>query len=153
MKSATIAMVWFILSALVFLAIGGYLQYILSDALATGKPIDESAMMSYISVLYLFGALAILLAVAVGWKVSGAMKADKWDTAVDSSLLIGIPGFIFGLGLSGVLLFRLSKRMRTHPFYLRTLPPPTPVCERCRQKVEWNAQYKKYYCANCRIYL
>lgn len=126
---------------------------ILQDALSSNKPVDESAMWGFISTLYVFGTLAVILALVVLWKVRGAMKADKWDTAVDSSVLIGIPGFIFGLGISGVLLFQISKKMRTHPFYLRTLPPPVPVCERCRQKVEWNAQYKKYYCANCRIYL
>jgi cytochrome b561 len=152
-KKATIAMLWFIISGIIFIAIGSYLYAILNDALTHEKPVDANALWSFIGVLYVFGALAIILAMITQVRVLNSMKADKWDTAVDTMMFLAIPGFIFGLALSGVLLYTANKKMRAHPFYLRTLPPPTPVCERCRQPVQWMPQMKKWYCPNCKIYL
>lgn len=152
-KKTQIAMIWFIVSGVIFIAIGSYLYAILNDALVHEKPVDANAMWSFIGVFYVFGILAILLAIVTQWRVLGSIKADKWDAAVDTMMFLAVPGFIFGLAISGILLFIANKKMRSHPFYLRTLPPPTPVCERCRQPVQWMPQMKKWYCPNCKIYL
>jgi MFS family permease len=152
-KKAKLAMIWFIVSGVIFMAVGGYLYYILSDALSHDKPVDAVAMWSFISVMFIFGILAVVLAIVTSLRVIGMMHNDKWDTATDTMMFLALPGFLFGLGLSGILLFTTNKKMRKHPFYLRTLPPPTPVCERCRQPVQWMPAMKKWYCPNCHIYL
>ena len=152
-KKAKLAMIWFIVSGLIYIAAGSYLYVILADALSHDKPVDDTALWSFIAVLYIFGILAIMLAIVTNMKVIGNIHSDKWDSAVDTMMFLSIPGFFFGLGLSGILLFTTNKKMRKHPFYLRTLPPPTPVCERCRQPVQWMPQMKKWYCPNCKIYL
>jgi hypothetical protein len=152
-KKAGIAAVWFIISGIVFFAIGAYLYVDMMNAKDAHRAVDEGTLWSFIGVLFTFGALSILLSIADWVRVMGSMKSDKWDVAVDTAMLLSFPGFIFGLGLSGYLLYALSKKMRTHPFYMRTLPPPTPVCERCRQPVTWVPTLKKWYCPNCHIYL
>jgi hypothetical protein len=152
-KKAGIASVWFIISGIVFFAIGAFLYVDMVNAKAAHRAVEEGTLWSFIGVLSTFGALSIVLSIANWIRVLGSMKADKWDVAVDTAMLLSFPGFIFGLGLSGYLLFSLSKKMRTHPFYMRTLPPPTPVCERCRQPVTWVPTLKKWYCPNCHIYL
>ena len=152
-KKAKLAMIWFIVSGVIFIAIGSALYWVLADAQARDQKVDVTAMWSYIGVVFVFGILAIVMGAVVNLRVIGMMHADKWDSAVDTMMFLAIPGFIFGLGLSGWLLYSTNKKMRKHPFYLRTLPPPTPVCERCRQPVTWMPQMKKWYCSNCRIYL
>jgi MFS family permease len=152
-KKAKLAMIWFIVSGVIFMAIGGYLYSVLASALSQDKPVDQNALWAFISVLFIFGILAIILAVITNLRVIGMMHNDKWDTATDTMMFLAMPGFLFGLGLAGVLLYGTNKKMRKHPFYLRTLPPPTPVCERCRQPVTWMPAMKKWYCGNCKIYL
>jgi MFS family permease len=152
-KKAKLAMIWFIVSGVIFMAIGGYLYSILASARAQDKFVDQNALWAFISVMFTFGILAIVLAIVTSLRVIGMMHNDKWDTATDTMMFLALPGFLFGLGLSGILLFTTNKKMRKHPFYLRTLPPPTPVCERCRQPVQWMPAMKKWYCPNCHIYL
>ena len=155
-KKVRIAMIWFFISGMIFIAAGSYAYYFLNNALTHEQNIDQpdkGLMWSFIGVLFTFGILAIMLAMVTQIRVLNSIKADKWDTAVDTMMFLAIPGFIFGMGLSGILLFTSNKKMRQHPFYLRTLPPPTPVCERCRQPVTWMPQMKKWYCPNCKIYL
>jgi hypothetical protein len=152
-KKAGLAAVWFIISGIVFIAIGVFFYVDMVAAQSANTNVDTGTLWSFIGVLYTFGALSMILAIVTHIRVVGSMKVDKWDTAVDTAMLLSIPGFIFGLGLSGFLLFSLSKKMRSHPFYMRTLPPPTPVCERCRQPVTWVPTLKKFYCPNCHIYL
>lgn len=152
-KKAKLAMIWFIVSGVIFIAAGSYLYVILADAVGHDKPVDATALWSFIAVFFVFGIVAIVLAAVTNFRVIGMMHNDKWDSAVDTMMFLAIPGFVFGLGLSGFLLITTNKKMRKHPFYLRTLPPPTPVCERCRQPVTWMPAMKKWYCPNCRIYL
>jgi len=152
-KKAGLAFIWFMVCAMIFITIGAYLLYVFNDAVANSKPGNLTALVSFGGVMITFGILSIILGVIVKVKIIGGMQTDKWDTAVDMSLLIGIPGFMFGLGLSGFWLYTINKKMRDHPFYLKTLPPPTPVCERCRQPVSFNVQQQKWYCPNCKIYL
>jgi len=152
-KKAKLAMIWFIVSGVIFIAVGSYLYTVLADALAHDKPVDSTALWSFIAVFFIFGILAIILAIITNLRVIGMMHNDKWDTATDTMMFLAIPGFIFGLVLSGILLLSTNSKMRKHPFYLRTLPPPTPVCERCRQPVQWMPAMKKWYCGNCKIYL
>jgi len=152
-KKAGFAMIWFIISGVIFFAIGAFLYIAMTEALNAHGAVDQGTQWSFIGILFTFGALSMIFALVDQIRVIGSMKADKWDTAVDTATLMSFPGFIFGLGLSGYMLFALSQKMRTHPFYMRTLPPPTPVCERCRQPVTWVPSLKKWYCPNCKIYL
>jgi hypothetical protein len=152
-KKAAIAAFWFIISGMIFFAFCAYLYVDMINAKNANRNVDEGTLWSFIGVLATFGALSILLAIVDWIRVLGSMKAEKWDVAVDTAMLMSFPGFIFGLFGSGYLLYILSKKMRTHPFYMRTLPPPTPVCERCRQPVTWVPTLKKWYCPNCHIYL
>jgi len=152
-KKAKLAFMWFFVCAMIFIAAGGYLLFVWNDAIKNNRPGNLDALIGFGGVMLTFGILSIILAIILKIKVLGGMKDDKWDTAVDMSLLIGIPGFMFGMGLSGMWLYWINKKMRDHPYYLKTLPPPTPVCERCRQPVTFNAQQQKWYCPNCKIYL
>jgi len=153
MKKVRLAMIWFIVSGIIYIVGGSILYAVLADAQSKGIPVDATAMWSFIGILWVFGVLAILLAIVAQVRVLGLMNADKWDTAVDTMMFLAIPGFVFGLGLSGIWLYSYNKKMRKHPFYLRALPPPTPVCERCRMPVQWMPAMKKWYCPNCKIYL
>ncbi len=146
-------MMWFIVSGVIYMAIGAALFWVLADAQSRDQKVDVTAMWSYISVAFIFGILAVVMGMVVYLRVIGMMHQDKWDSAVDMMMFLAIPGIIFGFGLSGWFLYSTNKKMRKHPFYLRTLPPPTPVCERCRQPVTWMPQMKKWYCGNCKIYL
>lgn len=152
-RKSKLALIWFIVSGIIYIAAGSYLYLILANARKQGITGDEMAMWSFITILYIFGIMGILFAMLTYMLVIGKMHRDKWDSAVDTMMFLAIPGFLFGLGLSGILLFSMNKKMRKHPFYLRTLPPPTPVCERCRQPVQWMPAMKKWYCPNCKIYL
>ena len=152
-KKATYAMVMFFISGIVFFA-GGIFYYLdMTAALAANRAVDQGTLWGFIGLLLVFGILAFLFAIVDQIRVIGSMRVDKWDTAVDTAVLLALPGFIFGLFFAGFFLFMMSRKMRSHPFYIRTLPPPTPVCERCHQPVQWVAPLKKWYCPNCHIYL
>lgn len=153
-KYVKYSMIWVALSVLIYLALMGinWKGYIDAAGQHNPNPEDTLAFYTITILLIIFGLIALILVVLIKIKIGRSMESGVWDVATESSFFIGVLAIVFGFG-AGIPLILVNKMMKEHPLYLSTLPPPKPVCYRCRNEVRWKTEMNKWYCEHCKIYL
>lgn len=180
----TMALVFFFIAAIIFIIAGAYNLGIyahlapmsdteLRDYFGTAfKNATDSELafqvLTYLIegiVLLIFGVLALVMALFTRAKAILPMAKGEFEEAGRFLNIIMIMGFVFGLVIAGILVFKakdlLKKsavRMSGTSINISTSPTPTATsgevhrCQVCNSMMAFNSQTRMWFCSSCNRY-